>query len=112
MGLPLIWDESVADFRLWQDFKRPDLEPGTACWGPPREGEDPVSPKRLYYVCPCGCSEWRQIPVRMEGAAGTAWVWNGDVDRPTLTPSIQHVANRADKCSWHGFLTNGEWVTC
>ena len=32
---------------------------------------------------------------------GDSWAWNGDLWKPTLRPSINHVD------VWHGWLTNG-----
>lgn len=34
------------------------------------------------------------------------WFWNGDTEKPTLTPSI-HAPGQ-----WHGYLTNGELKSC
>jgi hypothetical protein len=47
------------------------------------------------------------VPVR-EGpnAAGQHWGWDGNVERPTLTPSINWVDH------WHGYLCAGELVSC
>ena len=63
----------------------------------------------LIYVCPCGCGELRSVPI-CRGATTRAnhWWWDGDTERPTLEPSILHL----DKCRWHGWLRNGEWVSC
>lgn len=33
------------------------------------------------------------------------WKWNGDEENPTLIPSLLLP-------EWHGFLTNGQFVTC
>ena len=39
------------------------------------------------------------------------WGWNGNLDKPTLTPSINCIAEKDGKptsgCGWHGFITNG-----
>ena len=32
------------------------------------------------------------------------WGWDGDLERPTLTPSIDC---HADGCGWHGFIREG-----
>ena len=44
------------------------------------------------------------------GTSGTYWWWNGDRDKPTLTPSIGVPATPPYK--WHGFLENGIWKAC
>lgn len=56
----------------------------------------------LLFRCPkCG-----QIgEVRLQGAS--RWTWDGNVERPTCTPSILHSAK---DCGWHGFLTDGVFV--
>lgn len=55
------------------------------------------------FYCPgCKCDH----AIRVEGKP-PVWAWNGDVDRPTIAPSI-HV-NRSDpKSSCHSFVTDGE----
>lgn len=39
------------------------------------------------------------------------WGWDGNVDKPTLTPSINCIAEKDGKptggCGWHGFITKG-----
>jgi len=47
-------------------------------WINPENGDE-----GLIYWCQ-GCNDWHTI--RTKGA--TAWGWNGDVDRPTFTPSV------------------------
>lgn len=63
-----------------------------------REGK----PHGINFVCPCGC-----------GAVGGVvfdpgrWTWNGNRERPTVTPSILQM-----RCGWHGYLTDGEFREC
>lgn len=39
------------------------------------------------------------------------WAWNGNVEKPTLTPSINCLSEKDGKptsgCGWHGFITDG-----
>ena len=39
------------------------------------------------------------------------WAWDGNLERPTLTPSINCIAEKDGKptggCGWHGFITLG-----
>lgn len=35
------------------------------------------------------------------------WQWDGNVDAPTISPSIWHKGNS----SWHGFFEAGNWRT-
>ena len=60
------------------------------------------------YVCPCGCGVVDWIPVTSGPSDLHHWHWNGDRDKPTLTPSIR----KLNGCQWHGWLTNGEFITC
>lgn len=83
-------------------FERADLPPGSAAWSEP-DGEI----RSILFTCPCGCHAVRTVPVKRAPHAGPEWVWNGDLVKPTLTPSIQIVG----ECHWHGFLTAGEWKT-
>ena len=65
----------------------------------------------LDYVCPCGCNTVRSLPIKAGDKESGRWKWDGNRDAPTFTPSIQHVPNKQNKCSWHGFMTKGEWVS-
>ena len=39
------------------------------------------------------------------------WQWDGNMERPTIKPSINCIAVKDGKptggCGWHGFITNG-----
>lgn len=60
-------------------------------------------PAGYAYRCPkCGHEDWLKIDDGMNG-----WVWNGNIDKPTLTPSILHTS-----CGWHGYLTDGVFIDC
>ncbi len=71
----------------------------------------------IEYICPCGCGKANMVTIYSDGrlnGEGRGWFWNGDRDRPTLSPSLQqHTA-----CRWHGHLGGpqgerpGVWVTC
>ena len=67
----------------------------------------------MYFICPCATQECRRhtsILLYKEGQEkpnmiikGSSWLWDGDMDKPTLIPSIQ----RNSLCRWHGYLTAG-----
>lgn len=57
----------------------------------------------LRFICPCGCNSYIDLPIKPLCPNG--WDWDGNINCPTLKPSIM---NRP--CNWHGFLTNGEWI--
>lgn len=56
-------------------------------------GEDP--PRGLRFWCPA-CDESHVIRV----AGGDPWTWNGDVERPTIQPSV--------KCEHYKLSAEGE----
>lgn len=71
-----------------------------------------AEPDRLMFAasCPCGCGEHFGIYVRYEPGAPhrpLVWDWDGDRERPTLSPSIQR---QMCACLWHGWMRAGEWV--
>lgn len=57
------------------------------------------APGGFAYRCPgCGEEDWLNIH------DDHGWRWDGDIESPTLTPSILH-----RPCKWHGYLTSGEF---
>lgn len=54
-----------------------------------------------WFQCP-GCRNAH--PVRTAGPG--AWQWNGDVDRPTIQPSLVCDPNGQYRC--HSFITDGQ----
>lgn len=57
----------------------------------------------LHFWCPCGCGSLLGVEF-----APNKWTWDGNMDRPTVQPSIL----RHGGCGWHGFLTNGVFLEC
>lgn len=65
-----------------------------------------------------------RLPVHREGETDprrettATWQWNGDEDRPTLTPSIHTFIPESQDGArprqelWHGFLTDGVLRSC
>lgn len=94
--------DSVIDSKkwTWPDGQigptRPDLAPGAWCFK--KDMNDNLA--AIDFVCPCGCGQLSTIPIKDD--------WNGDLERPTLIPSIL----RKSGCGWHGFLTNGIFMEC
>jgi hypothetical protein len=62
----------------------------------------------MWFVLPgkggCGCIRLR--PLRPSHAGEPSWEWDGNEDKPTLTPSVNCVD------IWHGFFTAGRMVSC
>ncbi|KRA44712.1 hypothetical protein ASD80_06100 [Devosia sp. Root635] len=63
---------------------------------------------RWLYGCPCGCGTAGALRVAAgeKPAQSPSWLWNGSTEKPTLTPSVHHVGH------WHGWLTEGVWLSC
>lgn len=57
----------------------------------------------IGFICPCGCGQEGWLPVEPEAAP--SWEWNGNVERPTLSPSVL----QRNGCKWHGYLRAGVW---
>jgi hypothetical protein len=60
----------------------------------------------LVYLCPCGCGHTGVLDFRLPSASRPSWEWDGNLEAPTLTPSVNHVGH------WHGYLRNGVWERC
>lgn len=83
-------------------FTRRDLPPGSAEWSMDKEGKI----TSLILVCPGGCGN--VVPIAIERPGVSGWKWNGLYELPSLTPSLQMNVH----CRWHGYLTNGEFISC
>lgn len=56
----------------------------------------------VAFNCPaCGSESWVHFD------ADTGWVWDGNKEAPSLTPSIGQRC-----CTWHGYLTAGKFIPC
>lgn len=101
----------AASFLLREDFWGKDmvcLVPGSILRNSLVDSDDqPEQGEHWYYACPCGCGRAGGLYVGTpdKPTRKPSWAWNGDVLRPTLTPSVHHVGH------WHGFLTDGMWVS-
>lgn len=61
-------------------------------------------PAGMIYACPCGCGRTGALAFRPHESP--SWEWDGNMDAPTLSPSVHHVGH------WHGWLRGGIWVSC
>jgi hypothetical protein len=75
----------------------------------------PGSTGHILFVCPNGkrCSVLLGptfVPRPAEDKCNV-WAWDGNCERPTITPSINCIAEKDGKptggCGWHGFITAG-----
>ncbi len=79
-------------------------------WRKPREGEEAVTFKVCMLCLPGG--HVSIIPLRPVPAAaaayngGHSWQWDGNVQKPTLQPSVNSIGN------WHGWIRDGRMVSC
>lgn len=72
-------------------------------------------PFRLNFGCPMGHGNCGSVIIgRTKPAMKPSWQWDGNVDNPTLHPSINCLAcnpnNPNEKfggCGWHAWLTAG-----
>ena len=58
----------------------------------------------LTFICPCGCGG--RGTLRFDTIYATGWSWDGNVDKPTVVPSVKQL-----DCGWHGYLRHGRWET-
>ena len=83
--------------------------------------EDRVLPvwKTLYVVMPYaterehGVYSLHTLRIYREGEPvppAPAWLWDGNLDDPTLTPSI--ACGHPNGSLWHGHMTDGRLVAC
>lgn len=65
---------------------------------------------RFISLCPCGCGCMTNLRIgrndKPSNVSEPTWRWNGDSQKPTLEPSINHIGH------WHGYLTDGVWRSC
>lgn len=71
-----------------------------------KEGTYGVYPS-LSIMCP-GCKGWHNVTVNTPGG----WQWNGNLEKPTISPSILVRGVRGDdatvKTLCHSFVTDGK----
>lgn len=60
----------------------------------------------LVHECP-GCKQFHLIPIKDEAVK---WTFNGNFDKPTLTPSVKHTWGAGRVC--HYFISDGRIEYC
>ena len=78
----------------------------------------PDATAHILFVCPnakrCAILLGPKLVPRPSEGKLCIWEWDGNLDRPTIRPSINCIAEKDGKptggCGWHGFITNGEIV--
>lgn len=99
----LSWEDDAV-YEEGRQYRR-DLAPGSASWIGGGDGNPNAA---LDFTCPCGCGSVHVISVSVGEKKPHHWLWNGNIEKPTLTPSIQCLT----PCRWHGFLTDGVFKQC
>ena len=95
-----IWDNCTYEEEPPSPYNK-TLPAGSAKWAITNDSKE----ASLLFTCPCGCGKIGAIVIGSETEHG--WKWNGDRVNPTFTPSVLQVKG----CGWHGYLTNGEWIS-
>lgn len=72
--------------------------PGEFAWLMDMDGERMTY---MQFCCP-GCGREGTISIR-PSSDPESWAWDGDREKPTLSPSI----NCVGCCGWHAYLTKG-----
>jgi hypothetical protein len=81
--------------------------------------------RQLWVVLPCEGGELHGLPLRFPDSNPVlqrpSWEWDGNLDRPTLKPSVltwrlrnhkePDAPNNREEV-WHGFITAGRAVSC
>lgn len=82
-------------------------KPGDFFWSYTAElGSSERQLSRLWYLNPHGRVGSVTInPTKQENGAG--WNFDGDLDKPTLRPSIDETQPYNEVRDWHGFITAG-----
>ena len=64
----------------------------------------------MEYLCPCGCRTVGEIRFARPGETprSPTYLWDGNREEPTVTPSFSHVV--AGEIHWSGILQRGEWI--
>lgn len=72
-------------------------------------GFNPQGISAIEFRCPVaknGKNNQCQIPVTLGPAENGKWHWDGNMEAPTLSPSI----GCDHRCGWHGHIVKGEIV--
>ncbi len=95
---------SVKAVHLTKDEFRATKQPGSFFVTEPGSDREQF----FWYRCPCGCGRQGALSVGngFKPADPPSWLWDGSLEAPTLTPSIDHRGH------WHGWLISGEWKVC
>jgi hypothetical protein len=80
--------------------------PGDFYISSPTDNSQTLDIRTLFFQCPCGCKTMAQVAISLDDS--NAWMWDGNEERPTITPGISIIGG----CRWYGRLTNGIFISC
>lgn len=81
---------------------------------PVAPGTPAIKVDRFAFKCRQGAG-WCTLNLRGRGhdIANKSWVWDGNFDKPTLSPSVNCTTERDDGTPcWHGYIEGGVFVDC
>lgn len=58
----------------------------------------------IVFYCGNGKNRLCEIPIHLDQPFRGTWNWDGNMEKPTLRPSI----GCDHRCGWHGSIENGE----
>ena len=76
------------------------LRPGDFCWN------DETNPEVILIEVP-SVGMCRLQVVKGDAPRAPVWGWDGNLEQPTLTPSIDIKSGTG---AWHGYLQNGKLI--
>lgn len=89
----------------WSELK----DKGDFCVVDPGAADFGTSQTIIAFICPC-CGDKSFVPLKPSDPQG--WDFDGNRDRPTVSPSIYFNMNHPEaRCRWHGFITAGVFKT-
>lgn len=104
----------TTDAAMWEEHPQLHGYPGRIRW----EGctENGAQYQQLWLILPDGVMSAitvHRIGTPRPATARPCWEWDGNMIKPTLTPSILSYTSRGGKRveAWHGYLTRGRLVS-
>ncbi len=82
---------------------------GAFFWGAETQSGSEQTYRVLWHKLPNGWVGRLPIAPLPSGVQSPSWQWDGNEDKPTITPSV---LTRMGDEEWHGFFTAGRMVSC
>jgi Family of unknown function (DUF6527) len=65
----------------------------------------------ISFICPAKEGDFRHLPISTGKKIDGRWLWSGNFEKPTLSPSIFNYTSKKEP-QWHGHLTDGKFISC